>query len=127
MSDVLIGDEKVRVETQENAFDFERIGNKEVVYNGQEDIPEIVRKLLSEKNFTINDYPKTITRYIHNDPTAREKDEICKELNVKRGSKPFCSVVGFMQEIKLDIRVEKDGSAHLEKINDTELESDIVI
>lgn len=127
MSDVLIGDEKVRVETTNDAFDFERTGNRELVYNGQENIPDGVRRLVSEKNFTIDDYPKTITRYIHDNPTGRDKDEICKLLNVERGSKPFCSVVGAMKELKLDIRIESDGSAHLEKINGTELEVDVVL
>lgn len=120
IKDTLVGDSKVRVETDSDAHEYEiqESGIVDVGPDPREDIVEAIE----EKEFTvIKGGPRTITQYIHDEPTPYDSKDIAEELNLDEDHDVVNKIANVGSEIKLDMKITNSGDVYLTHVNGVEL------
>lgn len=121
VTDILVGDSKVRVETSNGAYEYDKISEEELSCSVSE-TPETVRTVLENEGFELVDsFPKTITRYIHDEPSSRDYSDIAEKLDLDSDDGVVQRIANFSYEVKLTIEATDKNTAKLTHIDDEEL------
>lgn len=119
IEDILIGDSKIRVETEDDCYEYERDGDF-VDVNIR--TPEKIVEEIEKRGFTVVcDSPKSIKRYIHDEPTPYEYEEVAEKLGLNKQDDIVEKIANVGYEIELEIEVTEDGEAYMTHVDGIEL------
>jgi hypothetical protein len=109
VQDILVGSKKVRVETTSSTYEF-NLKNKNGTVVTAEDVPDEVESALNEQGIWVDDgSPTEIVRYIHDEATRGDKEQVAEKLGVDEDSEVVRDVAGYGYEVKLTFKVESDS------------------
>lgn len=122
VKDVLVGESKVIVETTNDSFEYERKGDE---VKGNINMSDNVVKAIESRGLdvTTGSYPKTVTRYVHDEASPHDYREVAEELNLPEDDNLVRKIADVGYEIKLEIEVTEDGKAYVKAVDGVDLES----
>jgi hypothetical protein len=113
ITEVFIGESTVLVECENgDQYRVQKQGEK-LVESLDEDVPEAVREKLEAEGFTINEFPREFSFYLHDDASRHDYQTVSEKTGLPEDHSLVERIAGIGYEIELKIRIENERKAYV--------------
>lgn len=107
IQDILVGDNKVQIETEEKTYEFQKDATGTVQLPAS--TPQNFINELNQRDVEIEITETTVEQYAHDEATPYRRRELAEELGVPEDSDIVKAITGVTYEIKVEIDIREDG------------------
>lgn len=114
VTDILVGDSAVIVECNDGdkQYKMEKVEDN-LIESLDEDVPDTVREKLLEEGFTIDEYPRTVSVYLHDDAEPYDYRRVSEKTGLPEDNSLVERIAGIGYEVELTVKLESKSKAYI--------------